>query len=141
MTKQCGAMSNSNKNADLNLSPDSMYNRVGGERFFLKLVDKFYEFVETDKLLRPMYPNDLNPGKSHLAGFLSQYWGGPANYSAERGHPRLRMRHSGFAIGKPERDAWMKHMKSALTSMQIQHDDYQVMIGYFENTATMMMNH
>ena len=133
-------MSNSNKNSDLNVSPGTMYNRVGGQPFFTELVDKFYKFVESDELLRPMYPEDLNPGKSNLAGFLSQYWGGPTNYSNERGHPRLRMRHSGFLIGKPERDAWIKHMRSALGSMQIRYDDFQVIMGYFENTATLMMN-
>ena len=31
--------------------------------------------------------------------FLAQYWGGPPDYSAEKGHPRLRMRHAPFAIG------------------------------------------
>ena len=37
--------------------------------------------------------------------FLIQYWGGPTTYSDERGHPRLRMRHMPFHIGREERDA------------------------------------
>ncbi|MBH26909.1 MAG: globin [Chloroflexi bacterium] len=87
-----------------------------------------------------MYPTDLNPGKSYLAGFLSQYWGGPTNYSHERGHPRLRMRHAKFSIGHQERDAWIQHMKAALNSMNISDEDMNTMEIYFENTATMMLN-
>ena len=43
---------------------------------------------------------------------------GPASYSAERGHPRLRMRHAPFAIGGPERDAWYRHMATAVKAGQ-----------------------
>tara|TARA_B100000745_G_scaffold294286_1_gene237092 strand:- start:235 stop:639 length:405 start_codon:yes stop_codon:yes gene_type:complete len=133
-------MSDLNNNPDLNASPDTMYNRVGGQSFFVELVDKFYEFVEGDIGLRSMYPADLAPGKSHLAGFLSQYWGGPADYSEERGHPRLRMRHMTFSIGNQERNAWIKHMKAALDLMSISSEDRAIMLNYFENTATMMIN-
>ena len=35
-----------------------------------------------------------------MTGFLVQYWGGPGTYSEQRGHPRLRMRHAPFAIGR-----------------------------------------
>ena len=133
-------MSDSNNNPDLNASPDTMYHRVGGQSFFVELVDKFYEFVETDTALRSMYPADLTPGKSHLAGFLSQYWGGPADYSEKRGHPRLRMRHMTFSIGKQERNSWIKHMKAALDLMSISSQDRAIMLNYFENTATMMIN-
>ena len=122
------------------MNSDTMYDRVGGQRFFIELVNKFYDFVESDTLLRPMYPTDLNPGKSYLAGFLSQYWGGPTNYSDERGHPRLRMRHAKFSIGHQERDAWIQHMKAALKSMNISDEDMNTMEIYFENTATMMLN-
>jgi len=54
----------------------TLYQRVGKEPFFTQLVDKFYEGVEQDEILRPLYPANLGPGKAHLAGFLSQYWGG-----------------------------------------------------------------
>ena len=80
-----------------------MYDRVGGEPFFVELVDRFYEGVAGDPTLRPLYPADLTDAKAHLAAFLVQYWGGPAAYSAARGHPRLRMRHAPFLIGLPER--------------------------------------
>ncbi|MFN2607124.1 MAG: globin [Acidimicrobiales bacterium] len=96
---------------------DSVYDAVGGRPFFVELVDGFYAGVNADPLLRPMYPEDLTDPRRHLAGFLTQYWGGPSTYSDERGHPRLRMRHAPFAIGEAERDAWLRHMLGSLDAV------------------------
>ena len=85
----------------------TIHERVGGNAFFVELVKQFYQLVEVDPVLRPLYPQDLQPGKAHLAAFLAQYWGGPPQYSLERGHPRLRQRHMPFPIGQAERDAWV----------------------------------
>jgi hemoglobin len=95
----------------------TVYDVVGGRPFFVDLVDGFYAGVSTDPLLRPMYPEELSEPRRHLAGFLSQYWGGPATYSDERGHPRLRMRHAPFSIGTAERDAWLRHMLASLDAV------------------------
>ena len=51
--------------------------------------------------------------------FLVQYWGGPRTYSEQRGHPRLRMRHAPFRIGLAERDAWLRHMRDAVDSLEL----------------------
>ena len=117
-----------------------MYERVGGYQFFVELVERFYQFVEADLSLRPLYPEDLEPGKAHLAAFLAQYWGGPHRYSLERGHPRLRQRHMPFPIGQKERDTWVTHMVSALDSMEISVDEATLMEDYFKSTATQMIN-
>ncbi len=97
---------------------DTLYERVGGEPFFVDLVDRFYVGVAGDPLLRPLYPDDLTESSRHLALFLMQYWGGPSTYGEERGHPRLRMRHAPFVVGPAERDAWLRHMLAALLELQ-----------------------
>ncbi len=94
-----------------------VYDAVGGQPFFVDLVDGFYRGVSGDPLLRPLYPEDLTDSRRHLAGFLTQYWGGPSTYSDERGHPRLRMRHAPFVIGEAERDAWLRHMLGSLDAV------------------------
>jgi len=101
----------------IEVSDGNLYDAVGGRPFFVDLVDGFYAGVSTDVLLRPMYPDDLTDSRRHLAGFLTQYWGGPSTYSDERGHPRLRMRHAPFAIGDAERDAWLRHMLGSLDAV------------------------
>jgi len=97
----------------------TLYARVGGFSFFERLVDAFYDGVATDEVLLPLYPEapDLTGARQRLTLFLVQYWGGPTTYSDERGHPRLRMRHMPFHIGKPERDRWLVHMMAAVDAV------------------------
>ena len=118
----------------------TLYERVGGDEFFVELVERFYQLVEADFSLRPLYPEDLEPGKAHLAAFLAQYWGGPRRYSRQRGHPRLRLRHMPFPIGQKERDAWVTNMLSALDSMEISVDEAMLMEDHFKSTATHLIN-
>ena len=122
----------------------TVYDSVGGQPFFDDLVHRFYERVAGDAVLRPLYPEDMGPGERHLALFLGQYWGGPTTYSAERGHPRLRMRHAPFVIGEPERDAWLRHMGAALDSLVLEHGVHPVvearLLDYFAMTADAMVN-
>jgi hemoglobin len=93
----------------------TLFSRVGGMPFFVRLVDAFYDGVATDEVLLPLYPEqpDLSGARHRLTLFLVQYWGGPTTYLDERGHPRLRMRHLPFHIGPLERDRWLVHMAAA----------------------------
>jgi hemoglobin len=94
----------------------TLYERVGGLDFFVRLVDSFYDAVERDDVLAPLYPEapDFTGARRRLTLFLAQYWGGPTTYSDERGHPRLRMRHFPFTIGPVQRDRWLAHMTAAV---------------------------
>ena len=127
-------------NSDSQNEVTTLYERVGGDEFFVELVERFYQLVEADFSLRPLYPEDLEPGKAHLAAFLAQYWGGPRRYSRQRGHPRLRLRHMPFPIGQKERDAWVTNMVSALDSMEISVDEAMLMEDHFKSTATHLIN-
>jgi hemoglobin len=117
-----------------------MYERVGGDAWFVALVDCFYDAVEHDPVLRPLYPPDLTAPKAHLTGFLVQYWGGPMTYSEQRGHPRLRMRHARFAIGLSERDAWYRAMADAVRAAQLPPEDEASFLAYFDLAATSLIN-
>jgi hemoglobin len=98
----------------------TFYEAVGGEETFTRLVRRFYQEVAADPMLRPVYPaKDLGPAEEHLRLFLIQYWGGPSTYNELRGHPRLRMRHVRFRIGEAERDAWLRHMRTALDELAL----------------------
>ena len=123
---------------------DTLYERVGGEQFFVDLVDRFYLGVAGDPLLRPLYPDELTESSRHLALFLMQYWGGPGTYGEERGHPRLRMRHVPFVIGPAERDAWLRHMVGALleleAALRISAADTRELRSYLEMAASSLLN-
>ncbi|SDJ36609.1 hemoglobin [Frankineae bacterium MT45] len=119
----------------------SLYDAIGGEETFRRLVDTFYAGVATDPPLRALYPeDDLAPAAERLRLFLIQYWGGPATYQAERGHPRLRMRHAPFAIGVAQRDAWLRHMKSALDSLDLPPTYHDTLWEYLSGAADALRN-
>ena len=118
----------------------SIYELAGGEAAFFRLVENFYAGVATDPILRPLYPEDMSEAERNTALFLIQFCGGPATYSAQKGHPRLRMRHYPFAIGQKERDAWVFHMNRAVES-EIENPDVRAYLHrYFEKTATFLIN-
>ncbi|MEO1288711.1 MAG: globin [Chloroflexota bacterium] len=118
----------------------TIYDLVGGEETFRQLVDIFYDKVEADEDLRAIFPEDLEPGKKWQFLFLSQYWGGPHQYSAERGHPRLRMRHSPYPITPELRDSWTRCMLESIDEVGIQEPMRSTMREYFERGATFMIN-
>lgn len=119
----------------------TVYEAVGGSETFKTLVERFYAAVESDPLLRPLYPEeDLSSATERLTLFLIQYWGGPDTYSARRGHPRLRLRHQPFAIGQLERDAWFKHMTAAVNSLDLNPEVRKELLDYFDTTSTAMIN-
>jgi hemoglobin len=120
----------------------SLYDVVGGTPFFVSLVDRFYDGVAADPELLRVYPNpeDLLPARRRLALFLAQYWGGPPEYSAERGHPQLRMRHFPFAIGSAERDRWLEHMRAAVEEQSPSPGVAGTLLEYFEMAAEALRN-
>jgi len=121
---------------------ESLYEQVGGDAFFEQLVNAFYDAVELNATLRPMYPEDLTEPRRHLTLFLVQYWGGPRTYQEDRGHPRLRMRHVPFRITKSARDAWLVAMGSALDTVrdQLREEQYEEMTSYFLMAANQLRN-
>jgi hemoglobin len=119
----------------------TVFEAAGGAATFKALVERFYAAVESDPLLRPLYPEeDLSSATERLTLFLIQYWGGPDTYSARRGHPRLRLRHQPFAIGQPERDAWLKHMTAAVNSLDLTAEVRKQLLDYFDTTSRAMIN-
>jgi len=120
----------------------TFYEAVGGEETFRRLTHRFYQEVAADPELRPVYPSkDLGPAEEHLRLFLMQYWGGPATYNELRGHPRLRMRHRHFVIGEAERDAWLRHMRTALDELELEPALDQQLWDYLVMAAHSLVNH
>ena len=110
--------------------------------FFEALVDRFYEGVASDPELLAVYPepDDLAGARHRLTLFLAQYWGGPTTYDQERGHPRLRMRHFPVEIGPAQRDAWLRHMRAAVTAVDPPPEAAERLRAYFEMGAEAMRN-
>lgn len=122
--------------------PQTLYDAVGGEPTFRRIIGRFYELVAIDDVLRPLYPEeDLGPAEERLRLFFMQYWGGPQTYSEMRGHPRLGMRHFPFKIGLSARNAWLRAMTIALDESGLEDEHRALMWNHMETVAINMTTH
>lgn len=119
------------------------FSQLGGETMVVKLVDAFYRHMDARAetgVIRAMHAPDLASTKAVLVRFLCEWLGGPKAYSAQHGHPRLRMRHAAFAIGEAERDAWLACMDAALTDIGAEPTLHTALMASFFKTADFMRN-
>lgn len=122
------------------LTEHDVYDAIG-EDGFARLIAAFYRQVPGDDLLGPMYPpHDLAGAEQRLRDFLIGRFGGPPRYIAERGHPRLRMRHMPFAIDAAGRDRWVLLMQRALDEAALPPEAAAILRAFFDEVATMMIN-
>jgi hemoglobin len=101
-------------NLDPTLTP---FQRIGGQPTVDRIIDSFYNRMDTlaeARVIRALHPEDLSATRAALKKYLAEWLGGPAAYTQERGHPRLRARHLPFSIGDEERDAWLFCMRGAM---------------------------
>jgi hemoglobin len=113
-------------------TPKTYFDQIGGEPAVRDLIDRFYGLVENDPELRPVYPENLEPGKEKLTLFFIQWLGGPPAYSQLYGHPRLRRRHFPFLIGELEAGRWLRNMRKAMADSGW---DSELVAGLFEGLA------
>jgi hemoglobin len=107
---------------------DSPFARLGGEEPVRRLVTRFYDHMGADEPeLAALHERDeagrVSPrARENFTLFLIEWLGGPKNFSATRGHPRLRMRHAHVPIGEKMRDAWLGCMARALDDEGVSGD-------------------
>lgn len=117
------------------------YDEIGGMATIRRIVDRFYEGVAEDEVMRPMYPEeDLGPAAERLTLFLAQYWGGPTTYSERRGHPRLRMRHAPYTVNTEARDRWLRHFRAGLDEAGLTPEQDARFWAYVTHAAQFMVN-
>ena len=88
---------------------------LAGEAGIADVVERFYGRVRNDDVIGPLYPpDDWEQAERRLRMFLVQRFGGPPQFSSERGHPRLRMRHAPFAIDERAAGRWIELMTASL---------------------------
>ncbi len=114
---------------------------IGASPTIPAIVDRFYEGVAGDEVLRPLYPEeDLAPAAERFTMFLVQYWGGPTTYSERRGHPRLRMRHAPFRVTPEARDHWLVHFRAGLDAADLPPELDAQFWDYVTHAAQFMVN-
>lgn len=124
-------------------TPPSFYERLGGEAAVRRLVDRFYDLMDTlpeAKQIRALHPPTLDDSRLKLFEFLSGWLGGPPIYIQKRGHPRLRARHLPFPIDTAARDQWMLCMSRALDELVSDKDAVEKLKKGLADLADHMRN-
>ncbi|MDK8796560.1 globin [Corynebacterium sp. MSK044] len=121
-----------------------MYETLGGDAFFRRLVSGFYQQVRKDDLIGPMYPeDDWDGAEDRLRWFLAQYWGGPTTFNERRGAPMLRRRHLPYPIGQAEAERWLELMNRSLdqfTADELNEEQRAALVNHMERVAYMTIN-
>ena len=117
----------------------NLYSQVGPDKLKL-LVDRFYDLVFSSSVLSPLFQTEKSVIREKQYQFLSQFLGGPALYSEIYGHPRMRMRHLPHRIDQKAKEEWLKCMKAAIDSLELDVQVKTDLYNCFPQVAEHMVN-
>ncbi|MGD2102415.1 MAG: group II truncated hemoglobin [Acidimicrobiia bacterium] len=117
------------------------YLEVGGDERVKALAETFYDVIEEQSpRLQALLPANTANTRRKLHMYLSGWMGGPPLYEEKWGHPRLRMRHMPFPIGKAEAVEWMRCMRAAMDRVEVHEPLRTFLDERFEPLADHMRN-
>jgi hemoglobin len=122
------------------------FERLGGREAVLALAERFYDAMEANEpALAALHPQDppgriARASRDRFAMFLVGWLGGPQDYIATHGHPRLRMRHGHVPIDEQARDAWLRCMATALDGVEMEPDLRRWLDNRFREVGDFLRN-
>ena len=116
--------------------PPSLYAWAGGTDAFRRLIDAFYDRVEADDLLSPLFPGGVSQDhRAHVVLWWVEVFGGPADYTDKHGgYPHMVRKHIGMAITEPQRRRWVNLIQDAADEAGLPADPEfrAAFLGYIE---------
>ena len=86
----------------------TVYAWAGGMPAFERLTEAFYTRVRADELLAPVFAHMPADHPHHVALWLAEVFGGPAEYTAHHGgYPHMLGKHKDLAITEQQRFRWV----------------------------------
>jgi hemoglobin len=125
---------------------DSPFARLGGEAAVRAIVERFYDAMsELEPDLAHLHPCDaegrvVRASRDRFALFFIGWLGGPQDYIAQHGHPRLRMRHARVPVDDRMAAAWMRCMKAAFDDCGVSGDVRAFLDARLGEVALFMRN-
>tara|TARA_R110002096_G_scaffold196966_9_gene380092 strand:- start:4541 stop:4966 length:426 start_codon:yes stop_codon:yes gene_type:complete len=122
----------------------TMYDWIGGEQGLRKLVDRFYQVMDTEeqaKTIRAMHKEDLSDIRNGLFEYLSGWLGGPPLFIMKHGSPCITKQHRPFVIDQQASDAWMFCMKKAMQDVEIEEKYREMLTPAFQRMCDTLINH
>ncbi len=119
------------------------YEQIGGEDGVRRLVDRFYDLMDSApdaREIRELHAASLKVSREKLFLYLTGWLGGPQLYVEKYGHPMLRARHLPFPIAERERDQWLWCMEQAIAEHEMPDELKEFLRGKLRPLADHMRN-
>ena len=124
----------------------TLFARIGGRAVVARIIDTFYDRVQADPLLGPLFDHSERHNivaRDRQRRFFEEWLGGAARYKNDEARPLmqgLQRRHYPFPITAPAAGRWLHHMSAALRECGIGPDIVSKIMGRLAPMARRMVN-
>lgn len=114
----------------------SLYEWAGGTDAIGRMIEAFYDRVEHDQLLSPLFPGGVSrEHRDHVTLWWIEVFGGPPDYTAHHGgYERMLAHHRGLGITAEQRFRFVELMSRAADDAALPEDPEfrAALVGYLE---------
>lgn len=113
----------------------SLYEWLGGIDALNRLTVRFYENVNADALLAPVFAHMSADHPAHVAAFLGEVLGGPTAYTERHGgHPHMIRQHLNRHLDQEKRRRWVSLLLATADELGMPDDPEfrSALVGYLE---------
>lgn len=124
--------------ASLSVTSDTptLFEWAGGREAFERLINAFYDHVESDELLSPLFPGGVcAEHRDHVTAWWIEVFGGPTRYTDELGgYERMLSKHRNLAITAEQRFRFASLMSRAADDARLPDDPEfrSALVAYLE---------
>ena len=119
----------------MSASAPTLYDWLGGIAALERLTARFYERVRDNAILAPVFAHMDGEHPRHVAAFLAEVLGGPAEYSATHGgHPHMIRQHLDRHLSQVQRREWVALLLDTADELALPDDPEfrSALVGYLE---------
>ena len=113
----------------------TLYEWLGGRDALSRLIELFYQRAPSEPLVAPLFAGMPKEHFEHVAEFIAEVFGGPADYSKlHGGHAAMIRHHLGKGITEPQRQRWVALLLETADELQLPSDPEfrSALVAYLE---------
>ncbi len=114
----------------------TLYEWAGGRTAIERMINCFYDRVEQDDLISPLFPGGVSAEhRDHVTTWWCEVFGGPADYTEKLGgYPAMLAHHLNLAITADQRFRFASLMSMAADDAELPADPEfrAALVGYLE---------
>ncbi|MDX8516503.1 group II truncated hemoglobin [Mesorhizobium captivum] len=124
---------------------ETLLAQIGGEAALRRLVNSFYDLIETDprgkSLLRLHFRgHGVDHAREEQFNFLCGFLGGRRHYLEKHGHMDVRLMHAHVPVSAADAEDWLALMDRAIAEMQLSGPPVDKMRLAFRRVALTLIN-